>query len=103
MVADPALRIIVSPYPLGPVAGTNLRATFAGNLLGLLRLLHIIQTRTQNLEGLILILVLAAFILTFHNQAGRKVGYTDRRLGFVNMLPAGATRAKGVDLKVGWD
>ena len=30
------------------------------------------------------------------------MGYTDRRLGFVNMLPAGATRAKGVDLKVGW-
>ena len=44
--------------------------------------------------------MLAALILTFHHNAGGQVGDADGGLGFIDVLPAGAARTEGVDLKV---
>ena len=52
------------------------------------------------LHGPVLIFVLAAFVLTFHHQARRQVGYSYGTLSFVDMLSSGAGGAESVYFQI---
>ncbi len=44
--------------------------------------------------------MLRTFVLALHDNAGRNMGNADGRVGFVDVLAAGAAGAKGVDAQV---
>jgi hypothetical protein len=44
--------------------------------------------------------VLGALVLALHHDAGRKVGQADRGVGLVDVLPARAAGAVGVDPEI---
>lgn len=44
--------------------------------------------------------MLKTFVLTLHHDAGGQVGNTDRRVGGVNVLPARAGGAEGIDAQI---
>ena len=60
----------------------------------------LVQSRAELVIGFGLVLVLAALVLTLHDDAGRDVGDAHRRIGGVDVLPASARRAIGVDAQV---
>ena len=73
---------------------------------GLLRrfsLLHFqfVQFRAQLLPRLVAVLMLRSFALALHDGIRRQVRHTNRRVGFVHVLAAGAARAIRVDAHVG--
>ena len=71
-----------------------------GHLLLLLALLQLVEPRLQDLHRHRLVLVLRALVLAGDHDAGGKMRETDRRVGLVHVLAAGAARAVGVDAQV---
>src|SRR5262249_37976586 len=61
----------------------------------------LIEPGPQHIPGLGAVLVLGALGLTHHRDACRDVGEAHRRLGLVDVLPAGAARPHGVSAHVG--
>ena len=59
--------------------------------------LVLVQTAAQHLPGLVAVAVLAAVVLALHDDAGRRVRDTDRRVGFVDVLSARTRGTEGVD------
>ena len=60
----------------------------------------LVQARLQHREGGGAVLVLRAVALALHHDAGRDVGDTDRTVGLVDVLAAGARSPVGVDAQV---
>src|SRR5262249_21381166 len=71
-------------------------------LLRLLRpLLLILDTCREDLQRAFLVLVLAAIVLALDHDTGGNVRDSHRRLGFVDVLPAGAGGAEYVNADLG--
>src|SRR5205085_5985755 len=69
--------------------------------LGFARLqLALVKAGAQHREGMRPVLVLRSFALTLNHDAARHVGDADRAVGLVDVLPAGAGGAVGVDAQV---
>src|SRR5205085_267617 len=100
VVADPALRIIISADALRAVAGTDL-ATARGSA-GRIELLPlvVIEARAQHRHRLGAITMLRAVFLHHDYDAGRQMGQPNRRFSLVDVLTAGAPRAQGIDLEI---
>ena len=100
VVGHAALREVVGADAFGAVAGADHRLARLG--LGPLRgvALLFVEARAQHLHRLFAVLVLAAPVLAGDHQPGRQVGDADRRIGRVDVLPARAGCAIGVDLEV---
>src|SRR5690606_37293804 len=92
----PVLGKVVGTDSLGAVAAANQSA--AGHRLGFLAAanLGVEQARLQNGHGAGAVLVLGAFVLALHHDAGRQVGDALRGVGLVDVLAAGAGGAVGV-------
>ena len=100
MVGQPRLREVVGPNPLGAVAGADHTLARRGDLGVLFLLGALQQPRTQDFQGLGLVLVLRFFVLATHDQIARQVGDAHRGIGRVHALPAGTGRAEHVDAQV---
>ena len=97
MIGHAILREIVGADTLRAVAGADLAFSVGGDGRTLLFHLGFIQPRTQNGQRLVLVFVLAALILTFHDRIGRDMRYADRRRGLVDVLTARTGCAERVD------
>ena len=64
------------------------------------RLFVFIELRAEDLHGAILILILAALILTLDDGSGGDMGNADRALGLIDVLTAGTGGTVGVDLQI---
>src|SRR5262249_4110514 len=62
--------------------------------------LHVVEPRFQHAHRRVAVAVLRALVLTRDDQAGRQVRDADRRVGDVDVLPAGASRPERVDADV---
>ena len=100
MIRNSALREVVRSDPFTSVAGANLTAAFRRNLIVLLLQLHIVQTRSEYLERLILILNLRFFVLTGDDKTGRNMGQTHRGVSRVDTLPAVAGGTVYIDTHI---
>ena len=60
--------------------------------------LQLVQPGAQDLHGHRAVLVLRALVLAGHDDPGRQMGDAHRGVGLVDVLPAGAAGAVGVDL-----
>src|SRR5262249_22564043 len=76
-------------------------ATLAGELVLALLLLHLGQTRLEDPQRRLLVRSLRALVLHRDDDAARNVCDPNGRVGLVDMLPAGAACAVGVDPEVG--
>src|SRR6185369_15670199 len=100
VVGNAALREIIGADALAAIAGADLQAARFGLRGGLLGALLVEQARLEQRQRARAVLVLAAFVLAFHDYAGRQVRDADRRVGFVDVLAAGAGSAERVGLQV---
>ena len=98
MVCHPALGKIVGPNPLIPHAGPHLAPALAGHSLGLLLDRLLIQAGPEDGQGPVLVLILAPLVLALHHGSGGQVGHPDGGLRLVDVLPARAGGAVGVNL-----
>src|SRR5690606_5183216 len=62
--------------------------------------LELVEARAQHGEGLGPVAVLRAVVLTGDHDAGRQMGQADGAVGLVDVLPAGARGAVGVDAQI---
>ena len=92
---------IIGADAFGAVAGADLAAALGGDCGVLAGLFGFEQAGTQHAHGFIAVFVLAAFVLALDDDAGWQMGDADGGLGFVDVLPACAGRAEGVDFEVG--
>ncbi len=65
-------------------------------MFALLLNLHFVELGLEHPQRLISISMLGALVLTGCHNSGGEVSQTNRRLGFVNVLPARTRRAVGV-------
>src|SRR5258708_7770360 len=100
VVGDPSLRKIISADALGTVPGADQGFARGGFLGLLLAKLTVLDARRQHREGLLLVLVLGAPVLAFHDDAGRQMRDSHGRVGLVDVLAARARGAVGVDSKI---
>src|SRR5262249_47203512 len=100
MVTHAPLGKIIGAYALGAVTGADLPSTFGGARSVALLTLEVVEPGAQDRHGLGAVSVLRTILLHHDNDAGRDVGYAYRRFGLVDVLPAGAARAQGVNLQV---
>ena len=82
------LREIVGADLFAPVTSAHLPLTVRIDGILLLFLFLRQQPAAENFEGLILVLELAPFVLTFYYHTSRKMCHTDGTGGFVDMLSA---------------
>ena len=100
MVGDTILWKVVGTNLFAAVSAANLSMS-CSILLQLLLLLFLSkQTAAQNFQSFVLVLELAAFVLTFHDHTGGQMGHTDGTGGFVNMLTAGTGCTEGIDPQI---
>ena len=78
MVRQTALRIVIGADTLGTVSRAHLAAAFRRNFRIVLGLFLRQQTAAQHLERLVLILVLASLVLTFHDHPRGQMRDADR-------------------------
>ena len=95
------LREIVGTDALGAVTAADQALALGSDLVVLRALLRVADARRQHRQRLRLVLVLRAPVLAFDDDAGRQVDNAHRRIGFVDVLTAGARRAEGVDANLG--
>src|SRR5258708_23717887 len=100
MVAAATVRKIIRADAFGAVAGADLHSTFGGARSTPLLTLEVVEPGAQDRHGLGAISMLRTILLHHDNDTGRDVGDAYRGLGLVDVLPAGAARAQGVDLQV---
>jgi tetratricopeptide (TPR) repeat protein len=100
VVGHAPLREVVSADALRAVAASDLQAARLRLGALLLFLLGGQQASFQQGHGARAVLVLRALILTLHHDAARQVGDANGGVRLVDVLPAGAGRAVGVDPQV---
>ena len=100
MIRHAILREVVGADALAAVTRPDLTPPLTGDCRVLPRLLSFIEFRAEDLHSAILILVLAALILTLDDGSGGNVGNADRALGLVDVLTAGTGGTVGIDLEV---
>ena len=100
MVRDAVLREIIGAHPVGSVAAADLAFALGCDGRGLLCLLGLVELRAQYFHGLVLILVLAALVLTLDHNARGDMGYADGAFGLVDVLASRAGGTVGVYLKI---
>src|SRR5690606_15832122 len=96
-----ALRIVISAYAFRAIARAHQALALRGLFIVLLLLLLVFQARGQHLQSLVLVAMLRPIVLALHHQSSRQMGYTHSRVRLVDVLPAGATRPKGIDTQIG--
>src|SRR6185437_12417898 len=62
--------------------------------------LVLVEARTQDLHRHVLVLVLRALVLALHHDIGRQMDDAHRRVGHIDVLPALAAGAEGVNAQV---
>ena len=97
MIGHAILREIVGADALRAVAGADLTFAVSGDGGTLLFHLGLVQPRTQHGQRFLLVLVLAALVLTLDDRVGRDMRHADSGRGFVNVLAARAGGAERVD------
>src|SRR5216683_2262690 len=100
VVGDPSLRKIISADALGTVPRADQGFARGGFLGLLLAQLSVLDACRQHRESLLLVLVLGAPVLAFHDDAGRQMRDSHGGVGLVDVLAAGARGAVGVDSKI---
>ena len=100
MICHPALGEVIGADALVAHAGAHLAAAVLGDGVRLLLRLLLPEPGAEDLEGLLLVLKLAALILALHHHAGGDVGHTNGGGGLIDMLTAGAGGAEGVDSQI---
>src|SRR3990170_3373827 len=85
---------LVAPADVGLRRGAGVGLGLAFLQLGL------IETGAKLVHRLGLVLVLRSLVLALDDDVGRQVGDPDRAVGGVDVLPAGARRAIGIDAQV---
>src|SRR5688500_10833227 len=86
VVGHAALRKVVSADAIGSIAAADERLAGGGLLRGLLLRALRLDSRGEHAPGLLAVLVLAARILAFDHDSGRKVREAYRRIGLVDVL-----------------
>ena len=97
MIGDTPLRKIVGADAFTAVARADQRFALGGLFGVLLAGLFVLDARGQHPPRLILVFVLRAAVLALDHNAGWQVGEAHRRIGLVDMLPAGAGSAEGIN------
>ncbi len=100
VVGHARLREVVGPDLLGAVARTDQGPALCGVLFVFFPLLCFEEPGAQNLEGLFLVLPLAAALLALDLDPGGQVGDLHRRVGGVDVLPARPARPGGLDVQL---
>src|SRR5690242_12026224 len=100
MVSDSILFVIVGTDLFRPTASTDLTSASLGKRGLLLVLFGLQEPRTKHDHCLGPVLYLALLVLHGNHDAGGLVCDAHRRVGGVDALPAGATRAVYVDLQI---
>src|SRR3712207_4928717 len=85
---------------LGPPLDVRLLPAYGGDLPLPALALELEEARPQDPHRYLAVLVLAALVLALHHDPGRQVGDPDRRVGLVDVLPAGPRGPVGVYLEV---
>ncbi len=88
------MRSLRSPLPMRICVRRLLWLGFA--------FLRVVQAGGEDFHRLRFVGVLAASVLAFDHHACGQVGDADGGIGFIDVLPARAGCAEGVDAKVGW-
>ena len=88
MIGHAILREIVGADALRTVAGADLTFAVSGDGGTLLFHLGLVQPRTQHRQRFLLVLVLAALVLTLYDRVGRDMRHADGRGGLVDVLTA---------------
>ena len=89
VVGDAILRIVVRAYFFAAVAAADLGAPRFRYPVVLLAQLHIVQLGAKQLQCLVLVFELGAFLLALNNDTCRLVRYSYRGFRFVDVLTAG--------------
>ena len=92
---------VVGADAFGAVAAADQRFALGGDLAVRRLFLFVLDARRQHAQGLRLVLVLRAPVLAFDHGAGGKVRDAHGGVGLVDVLPARAGCAEGVDAQVG--
>ena len=100
MIGDAPFVEIVGADALASVARAHLRAAVAGIGRVLFLLQFFVKPRAQNAHRLFLVLELAFFVLTGHDDAAGNVRDTHGAVRLVDVLPAVAGRTVDVDAQV---
>lgn len=87
VVSNSVLWKIIRPYPVAAVTGADLTFALRRDLCVSLRAFCLIQPGAQDAHGTVFVLILAAFILTFHHRTRGQMGDADGALCFIDMLP----------------
>src|SRR5437867_2849363 len=98
MVLDQVVRMQdVRPNLISPT-GLDVVALETGSLGLALLFFDLGQASGKDLQRRLFVLSLRSLVLTRNDDTGRQVGDPDRRARFLDVLTAGAGRAKDVDL-----
>ncbi len=101
MVGDAALGKVVGTDTLGAIAGADQQLARLGDFLVRRGVLAVLQLGGEPGHGLRTVLVLRTLLLTLDHHASGQVRDTNRRVGLVDVLTAGAGGAIGVDTQLG--
>ncbi len=101
MVGDPALGEIVGTDTFGAIPGADQQLARLGDFLVRRGVLAVLQLGGEPGHGLGAVLVLRTLFLTLDHNASGQVRDTNRRVGLVDVLTAGAGGAIGVDTQLG--
>ena len=94
VVREPVLRKIVSANALGAVAASDLVFALCGVFGAFFFLLFFVNARKKNFHRFSTVAKLGAFVRTINHDSGRFVDNLHGGFGFVDVLPAGAGRAR---------
>jgi hypothetical protein len=100
VIGDAALRKVVGPDALRPVARADLRAAVGGSRRFAGRALHLVEPCPQHLERLGLVLVLRLLVLLLHDEPAWQVRDANGAVRRVDGLAARSARPEDVDAKV---
>ena len=100
VVGDPALGKVVGTNPLRAITGTDQQLTLTGNGIGRGAGLLIIEFGRQPGHRPGAVLVLGAFFLALHDNAGRQVRDANGRVSLVDVLTAGTRGFVGIDAQI---
>src|SRR3989441_1756164 len=100
VIGDAILREVVGAHLLRAITGPDLRPPFLRARSLLLGDHAVQQPRTQDLEGLDLVLQLRLLILTLHLEPGRQMRHPDRAICGVHALATGTAGPKHIDAEI---
>src|SRR5262245_12283098 len=100
VVGDTVLREVVGADLFAAIAGADLGAAGVAALLHQALLLHVVEARAEDEQGLGFVLQLRLLVLAGDDHAGREVRDADGAVGGIDALAAVAAGAVDVDPQV---